>query len=146
MVSEGTNMACYLTTEDVRNFMFDRTLDDNELLLDLAFEDDEIRDAMKRAAAEFNSIPPYVKTFQWNNLPGDSNMFLYGTAVHLYTSELAKLRRNDVDYQAGGMGVNLVDKRIAHLMQERQEFRQLFREEATNLKIRINLDQAYRSF
>ena len=59
-----------LTTEDIRHFLLDRDVEDNDLELDVAFSDEEIRDAMKRAARAYNSIPPFVCTAVSNALPG----------------------------------------------------------------------------
>ena len=139
-------MANYLTTQDVREFIQDRTIADNDLDLDLAFDDKEIERAMKQAVREYNSLPPRVHTVNIHQLPADSNIFLYGTAVHLLTSLLSKMRRNDIDYNAGGLSTNLVAKRIAHAQNEISEFRQLFREEATQNKLSINIDMGYATF
>jgi hypothetical protein len=58
-------------------------------------------------------------------------------------SLLSKLRRNDIDYSAGGVGVNLVAKRIAHLQNEIKEHREAWKQEATSRKIALNLSFAY---
>jgi uncharacterized protein YfaT (DUF1175 family) len=135
-----------LTTEDIRNFLLDRSVEDNDLELDVAFSDDEIRDAMKRAARAYNSIPPFVNVVTPNALPGDSNIFLHATAEQLMISLLSKLRRNDVDYTAGGVGTNLVAKRIAHLQNEIKEHREMWQKEATDTKLYMNINACYRTF
>lgn len=135
-----------LTTEDIRLFLLDRSVEDNDLELDVAFSDDEIRDAMKRAARAYNSLPPFVHNVTPNALPDDTNLFLYATAEQLMLSLISKLRRNDVDYTAGGVGTNLVAKRIAHLQNEIQEYRALWQKEATDTKLHMNINNCYRTF
>jgi len=137
----------YLTVEDVQDFMMDRGVEDNDLELDLAFAPEEIQKAMNRAAREYNSIPPLgISSAHGNRLPDDTNIFLYATSEQLCRSLLHKLRRNDVDYTAGGVGVNLVAKRIQHLREQVQEERALWEPRAREFKIRMNLDQAFRTF
>ncbi len=139
-------MSKALTTEDVRMFLLDRDATDNDLELDLAFSDEEIKSAMERAARSYNGIPPYVHNVSPNALPGDTNLFLHAAAEQLLRSLLSKLRRNDVDYTAGGVGVNIVTKRIAHLEREIREHRELWQEEATSRKLYININLGYRTF
>jgi hypothetical protein len=137
----------YLTVEDVRDYIMDRTLEDNELELDLVFTDEEIRKAMTRAAREYNSLPPLgVSSVTPEFLPNDTNMFLDGTVAQLYMARRAKLARNDVDYQAGNITTNIVQKQIAHLTQMTLQHRELFREAATTHKLAININNAWGFF
>ena len=107
-------MADILTVEDVRQFMFDRTIQDNELEMDLSFEDNDILEAMKRAARDANSIPPYSASWTADCLPNDTNIFLYATAEQLYMSGLQRLMRNDTEYTAGGVTGSTSKARIQH--------------------------------
>lgn len=105
----------YLTHDDVRNFMLDRSIEDNLIDRDLAFSDEEIADAMRRCARDYNAIPPYgVSGARGDRLPGNSTLFLYGVAKQLYLSALQKLMRNDIDYTAGNVTTSLTAKRIEH--------------------------------
>ncbi len=135
-------MSDYLTTEDVRDFIRDRMPDDNELDGDLSFTDAEIEQAMRRAAREYNSVPPFVSSAHWNRLSAHDNMMLYAVAEQLSRSLLANMRRNDFDHTAGGVGVNLVDKRIRHLQQEVAELRSLWEPMARSRKLTINYSLA----
>lgn len=139
-------MANYITEEDVRNFVLDRNIEDNDLLLDLAFSPEEIEDAMKRAAREWNSIPPYVSTADPSKLDASMNLFLDAIAQQLYISELNKLMRNDIDYTAGGVGTNLEQKRISHLRELISFHGDRFRQAARDIKIALNLNQTYMHF
>jgi hypothetical protein len=103
-----------LSIQDVRDFMFDRTAMDNELDMDLSFTDEEIGKAMKRAARDANDVPPYSFTVSADNLPDDTNIYLYATAEHLYLSKMQQLMRGDADYTAGGVTGSITAKRIVH--------------------------------
>ncbi len=136
-------MRHFLTEADVRNFILDRTIMDNELQMDLTFSAEEIGDAMMRAAREFNSTPPYVMEVHPTALPGESNLFLYGTAAQLYLSRIAKLSRNDVDYSAGNITTNIVNKQIAHLKDLYKLNQEEFKLQATQMKIAYNVRSCF---
>ena len=92
-----------LTEKDVRAFIQDRNAADNSGL-DLAFSPEDVKDAMRRAAREYNSVPPlFIGVGNGDCLPDDTNIFLDATAEQLYLSELARLARSDIDYSAGGV-------------------------------------------
>lgn len=132
----------YLTVEDIRYAVMDRTPEDNELEFDLAFTDEEIALAMRHAAMDFNTIPPIGGMMaDPSMLPACYSTFLDGTIAKLYTTLLAKLRRNDMDYTAGGVSANIVQKRIQHFERARQEHNEAFRTSARDLKITYNLSR-----
>ena len=135
-----------ITHKDVRYYLLDRTVEDNDLDLDLSFSPDEIEDAMKRAARAYNSVPPFVGSVTWNNLPDDTNLFLDAIAEQLYLSLLAKLTRNDIDYVGGDVQINLVAKRIAHLKELIKDHRARWRETARDIKVAANLSKAFVTF
>lgn len=139
-------MPSFLNIEEVRHFVMDRTVEDNDLDLDLSFTDEEITQAMERAARSFNSMPPHIMRVEWNRLPLDTNIFLYATAEHLYRAALGKLRRNDIDYNAGGVATNLAAKRIGHFEKMISEYNQLWTSEAKSIKIAANLSRAFRVY
>lgn len=139
-------MADCITADDVRNFIFDRNIQDNDLLLDLNFSESEIQDAMVRVAREFNSIPPYVSSVSPSYLPADTNIFLDGIAVQLYISELSKLTRNDIDYNSGNVTTNLVAKRIGHLKELIKLHQERFMTAAKQLKIYQNVSNGFWNF
>ena len=134
----------YLTIADVRAYIWDRSAEDNQLELDLAFSDDEIRDAMRRAAREYSSIPPYVGGVDPTQLPADTNIFLDGTVQQLYISRISRLQRNDIDYSAGGVQVELDKKQIAYLKEMIPFHRDRFVEPARSRKLATNLRSAFR--
>lgn len=137
----------YLTTQDVRDFLMDRSLDDNELGGDLEYDDEEIEQAMRRAAREYNSIPPLgVGSVHAQNLPSHDNILLEAVAEQLCRTTIHRLRRQDLDYTAGGVGVNLVAKRIEHLRIQIDEHRQAWEPRAREKKLTINNNLAFRTF
>lgn len=139
-------MADYITSDDVRHFIFDRNIQDNDLLLDLNFSEEEVRHAMVRAAREYNSVPPFVHMVDPAWLPADTNIFLDGIAMHLYIGELSKLMRNDIDYNTGNVTTNLVAKRIEHLKELIKMHSERFVTAAKNVKLTANIHAAFRNF
>ena len=138
-------MAC-ITSDDVRMYIFDRNIEDNDLLLDLNFSEEEIANAMVRAAREYASIPPYTSTVSPACLPADTNMFLDATVAQLYMSEMNKLMRNDIDYTAGNVTTNLVAKRIKHLAELYKLYQDRFRTAAKDWKISENVSAGFFNF
>lgn len=135
-----------ITHKDVRYYLLDRSVEDNDLDLDLSFSSEEIDDAMKRAARAYNSMPPFVSSVVWSSLPDDTNIFLDAIAEQLYVSLLAKLSRNDIDYQGGDVSVNIVSKRIEHLKGLIKEHRARWQEAARDIKLTTNLLYAFHEF
>jgi hypothetical protein len=131
-------MGC-LTSDDVRMYIYDRNIEDNDLLLDLNFSEDEIANAMVRAAREYASITPYTSTVNPGCLPDTTNMFLDAVVAQLYMSEMNKLMRNDIDYTSGNVTTNLVAKRIKHLSELVKFYQDRFRTAAKEFKISENV-------
>jgi len=133
----------YLTISDIRNYIWDRSAADNQLELDLAFSDAEIRDAMKRAAREYNSVPPFVAGADPATLPTDTNLFLDATAFQLYISRLSRMQRSDIDYTAGGVTVELEKRQIAYMKEMIPFHRDRFLEATKAQKVFLNLRRAF---
>lgn len=138
-------MAC-ITSDDVRMYIFDRSIEDNDLLLDLNFSEEEIANAMVRAAREYASIPPYTSTVNPGCLPADTNMFLDAITAQLYMSEMNKLMRNDIDYTSGNVTTNLVAKRIKHLAELVKMYQERFKLAAKEWKISENVSAGFYHF
>ena len=133
----------FITADDVRMFIMDRSVDDNDLLMDLAYDDKEISNAMVRAAREYNSIPPLCSFADPDTLDATTNMFLDAIATQLYLSTLNKLMRNDIDYNAGGVTTNIVAKRIGHLKELINLHQGRFTEAASSFKKAVNISQGF---
>ncbi len=136
-------MSDYIQVDDVRNSVLDRTAEDNELYMALVFTTEDIEDAMRRAAREYNSVPPLINTVYWNQLPAHTNIFLDATVLHLYLSRLAKLQRNDIEYTSGGVEVALEKKQIAHLKDSIPMYRDRFLDAAKAEKLSLNIRRGF---
>lgn len=134
-----------LWVEHIRHFMMDRSIGDNELLMDLAFSDSEIGFAMERMVDHYNGLPPRCDSLVVYCLPRE--FFVYaGVAYHLHLALLMKLMRNDVDYNAGGVTVEVTKRRIDHLKTLLPLLKEEFTELAMLRKRTINVADAYGSF
>jgi len=128
-----------LTTDDVRYFLLDRTAEDNELDMDLSFTDEDIVNAMRRAARETNDVPPYNAQVSGDCLPGDSNIWLHAVAEQLYLAKLSNLMRNDIDYEAGGVTVSVTKARIAHFKELIKLHRTIWEDKLRRFKVGNNV-------
>lgn len=138
---------CLTSIDDVRRFVLDRMIDDNEIDLELFFSDLEIITARRLAVAYYNEFPPYVDRLELSECNQDCLpaplMFLNGIAYQLYMAKLQKLHKEDVDYQAGGMTVNIVKKRIAYITSNLKVFKTEFENLASSRKTHINYMSAF---
>jgi hypothetical protein len=142
----GSREMC-LTHETVRQFIWDRTLNDNPLDLDLAFSDDEIGSARRMSVMMFNSVPPYVVTIQANELPTNCEYpILMAIAYHLMLGKVMTLQRKDIDYSAGNMTVDTTKRRIEHHLKWAQLFKAEAEAKIKEFKVAANLESGYASF
>lgn len=131
--------------QDVRHFIFDRTAADNPMLLDLEFTDTDISYAMRFAAMNYNEMEPKVELVDSSALPFGT-VFLYGIVYHLHLGELERRRRNNVEYTAGDMSVDINKRRIDSLMESMKFFHDEFLRLASDRKRTINIEGAYGHF
>ena len=131
--------------QDVRDFIFDRTLDDNQIALDLVFSDEEITNAMRFAAMRYNETTPYVDTINPAYVPYGM-MFLNGIAYGLYLSKLQSLSRQDLTYQAGNMTIDAIKPQIGHLQNYVKLFKEDFERMVKERKLSINISNCFRAF
>ena len=132
------------THDMVRHFIWDRTLEDNPLELDLEFSDQEIGHARNFAAMMFNSIPPFVVDVVPQNIPKRWEYpFMIATVYHLFLAKLMSLQRKDLDYSAGNMTVDINKRRIEYLTKWSQFFKSEAESKIKEIKVAANLESAY---
>lgn len=134
-----------IDAEAVRFFMFDRTAADNPLVMDLEFSDEEIGWAMKFAALRYNEMEPQVEIVDYGALPFGM-IFLTGTAAYLYLQKFQQLTRNNMEYTAGNMTVDINAKKIEAVKALYTLFKEEFEEKAASRKRTINIQSTYRTF
>lgn len=126
----------------IRHFLMDRNIGDNDLLLDLQFSDEEIHYAMERMVDQYNGLPPRCEDLSVSSIPRE--FFVYaGVGYHLHLSLLMKLMRNDIDYNAGGVQVEVDQRRIAHLKSLLPLLKEEFVELASARKRTLNVEACY---
>lgn len=139
-------MSSIVTEKMVRDFIWDRALDDNHLELDLAFSTEEIMEAMANTARAFNSIPPYTICADPRCLSAHSEVFLNGIASQLYRARLQKMMRNDIEYTAGGVTTSIEQKQIEHMKGLIKLFGDAFITQASDAKRGVNVSNAFAAF
>jgi hypothetical protein len=131
-----------ISLEDVRQFSFDRVASDNPLDLDLSFTEHDLEFAMRFTAMRYNAIPPHVIHVHPDRLPFGETM-LNGIMYYLYTGKLQQLMRNDVDYSAGNMSIDINKRRIESLQKLLPMFKEAFERQAKEEKVTINLNNGF---
>ncbi len=136
-----------ITETDVRGYIKDLEESDNPLRAgELRYTSQEISQAMRTAAREYNSLPPIgVSTVDPDFLPGDTNVFLDGVTAALLRMTLVNEAANDLAVQAGNVNVQVGAVQINHLKTLIPIFDDRFRTTATNIKLSINLSHAFGS-
>jgi len=133
-----------ITIADIRAYVKDVTWQDNDLLMDLAFTDEQITQAMKSCVRDWNGIPPYVaRGYKWDKLPDDTNVFFDGTVASLLRTEFLNKARNEAVYQAGNMSSNIDTQYINRLKELIQLHEARFKDVASGVKLSLNLNAAY---
>lgn len=133
-----------VTNDMIRHFIWDRTIEDNPLEMDLAFSDTEIGYARKFCAMMFNSIPPFTVQIRADVIPPNWEYpFMVGTIYHLFLGKLMSLQRKDLDYTAGNMTVDINKRRIDYLTKWSQFFKTEAEAKIKEQKVIANLNAAY---
>ena len=123
--------------------MLDRMAEDHLVLVDIAFTDEDIEWGMKACARKFNSIQPYSAEAEWDKLPLNSSVFMDGIAWALVRRWHRNVSMNDYDYSAGGVNASVQGSLRENLEALRDRLEEEFVELATELKVHINLRDAY---
>lgn len=131
-----------ISLEDARQFLFDRTASDNPLDLDLSFTEKDLEFAMRHTAMRYNAIPPHVIHVHPDRLPFGETM-LNGVAYYLYLGKLQQLMRNDVDYSAGNMSIDINKRRIESIQKLLPMFKEAFERQSKEEKVTINLNNGF---
>lgn len=134
-----------ISVEQVREYIGDSGVDDNQARLEDTFTNDAIAAAMRHAANDFNTIPPYTLQVSADSLPADTTIMYDGIAYHLYRRAVDIIRRNDLVYEGGGMKISFTARQIEHFMRIRDEYQQRFRENAAVAKQTASLRYLYGS-
>lgn len=130
--------------DDVRMFLMDRALDDNPIdLVEEFFTDEDIAAACQRCVSKFNEMPPYnMRITNPNQVPYRSYL-IAGICWQVLLAKINQLARRDLDYDAGGMSVDLIGKRIKHFTTLAATCRQEFMDGAQAEKVARNYANAF---
>lgn len=92
------------TVDDVRNMIMERTYEDNEVLDELDFDNDDIEWALRRAVEYWNEALPLIHPVyeDWEDFPFTYHHSL-GAAGELLTAKAHKLQRNRIPVQGEGV-------------------------------------------
>lgn len=127
---------------EVRLHLRDSSPAESYLLENLMFDDAEIALAITRPVQYWNEIPPPLdQVYNTQNFPFRYH-WLEGICANLFLMVAEQYRRNQLDYQAGGMAVNDQNKE-ANYERAGQTRWQAYREWVRATKASINLESCY---
>lgn len=130
---------------EVRLMLRDSSASENLLLDDVAFKDEEIALAAIRPIQYFNEAEPDIGIyFTTSNFPWRSH-WIDGMLAQLYLIASEDYRKNNLQYQAGGLSVADKDKERNYLAAYQEKWGQFIRFVA-NKKGAINMEQAWSAF
>lgn len=116
----------------------------NNILLDnVQFEEEDIRDALKFAVAEYNALTP-ITVIDEDSFPNDW-VLLMGIAAHLMRSESFLQLRNQATYQDGDIQNIGVDDKFTFYNQLSQQLKADWKDAARKIKQQINMESTYNS-
>ena len=133
----------YITEQDVREEMRDRSAADHIVLPDIAFTSEDIAYAMRKVARRFNSIRPFVMSVDASRLPDFNNVFFDGIAWALLEGMRLNASMNDMDYSAGNVSSSVQGKLVSNLDKLVPMYEQRFVADAASMKLSANLEDAY---
>lgn len=128
-----------LTKDEIRIFLRDRS--DNNLLLDqVQFTDDDINTAINFAVSDWNTTTP-VTDYSADIIP--KAILVIGTASWLMRSESFLQIRNQATYQDGELGPIGIDDKFGAYAQLASSLRAEWAEQIKSYKISKNMESAY---
>jgi len=129
-----------ITPGQVSRFLRDHP-DNNILLGDVQFEEEDINDAIAFAISEFNAMAP-ITNYNAENFPNDW-LLLLGTTAHLLKSEAFLQIRNMATYADGDIQNIGVDDKAGPYMNLVQALQAEWQEKAQRYKQQINMESGY---
>lgn len=132
-----------ITVPEVRLAVRDVCPEGNFLIDSCDFKVEEIMWAIRRPVEQFNAAPPPVATFNTSTFPYRWN-WMNATIGELMILVGTWLRRNDLDYSAGGVTV-MDTKKWEFYMARGKELQAEYKDFVKNKKIEINIQGGYGS-
>lgn len=129
---------------DIRMAMWDRCAEDNFLLDEVMFADDQIAFAVTRPVDLWNELPPiFSKKYSAADFPYKYH-WINATIGELYMMAAHNYMRNHLSYQAHGVAVNDKDK-YQHFLQMGREMKAEYKEWVSREKLQLNVNAAFGS-
>lgn len=126
---------------EIRLHLRDSSPAESYLLDNLMFDDAEIALALSRPVMYWNEVPPPIKRYTTQNFPFRYH-WLEGACANLFLMVAEQFRRNQLQYQAGGIAVDDQNKEGAYERAGQTRW-QAYREWVRGAKASINLESCY---
>ena len=131
------------TIAEIRLHLRDSSGDENFLLDTVAFDDAEIAASIMRPIQYWNEVPPDIKKYTTHTFPFRFH-WLEAIVANLFLMAEESFRRNQLEYQAGGIAVNDQNKEQNYAAASQRRM-QMWREFVRNKKAAMNLEGCWGS-
>ncbi len=125
------------TLQEVRMAIMDSSANENQLLDDIEFKDEQILLALAAPVRYWNESPPPIETYTTRSFPF-RGAWLSGVSAQLHLMAANNYRRNLLNHSAGGISVNDKAKEREYLA-EGQRLWQEYQKWCVNKKVECNL-------
>jgi hypothetical protein len=132
-----------LTTYQLRLFLRDRCAEDNFLLDDIEFKQEELHAMMTKVIWEWNEEPPPGFEYTPVDFPFRHN-WAEAVIAELFTTAAYQLRRNKLDYTAGGVAIN-DEARWEFYLARAKELKAEWKSFIVRKKMQLNIEGGYSS-
>lgn len=129
------------TVAEIRLHLRDSSGDENFLLDTVAFDDAEIAASIMRPIQYWNEVPPDIKKYTTHTFPFRFH-WLEAIVGNLFLMAEESFRRNNLEYQAGGIAVNDQNKEQNYAAAAQRRL-QAWKDFVRAKKAAMNLEAAY---
>jgi hypothetical protein len=133
-----------VTVDQVRRFMRDYP-DNNILIDDVQFSQDDVNQGVEMITSAFNAITPQTRFLPQSWPQHLQFLLLQGVTWYLLQSEVFLQIRNQATYQDGDIAPIGIDDKYSQYQQLAQVLRQSWEHTAQQVKIQNNLESMYGS-
>jgi hypothetical protein len=125
------------TLQEVRMLLMDSSANENLLLDDIEFKDEQIMLAMTKPIQTWNETPPPIEVYTTRNFPF-RGAWAKGVAAELHLMAANHYRRNRLQHSAGGVTVDDKNKEREYLA-EGMRLKQEYEAWLSNKKVQLNI-------
>jgi hypothetical protein len=127
------------TLQEIRMWMMDSSRNENLLLDDVEFKDEQILLALTAPIRHWNEIPPPIEVYTTRNFPY-RGAWISGVLAKLHTMAANHYRRNRLVHQAGGTTIDDLNREREYLAEGQRLWKE-YTDWCQNKKVACNIQK-----